>query len=238
MRAKQLNDRSPLRIFERSIHGGLGPGSIGVVLSKPGLGKTSFLVGIALDDLLRGRRVFHVALHQSVDHVREYYEEIFDDLAHASHLEEAPSVRLQVERNRLVHTYTGHTFSMVKFRNSLETLKHHLHFEPDVVVIDGFQFTGDHYDELAEMRRTSQNLGFELWMSASTHAGGPDRNPDAKHGELPWPLARYHDLLTVVVALEAAGDRIRLQLVKDHENTDLHDLYLDLDPKTMLIIER
>jgi len=62
MYAKKVNERSPLRVFERSIHGGLGQGNLGVVLSRPGMGKSSFLVGIALDDLMRGRRVFHVAL--------------------------------------------------------------------------------------------------------------------------------------------------------------------------------
>ena len=234
MRAKQLSERSPMRILERSIHGGLGAGNVGVVLSRPGLGKTSFLVGVALDDLLRGQRVFHIALEQSVDHVRAYYEEIFSDLAEASHLEEAASVRLQVERNRLVHTYVGHSFSMVKLKNALESLRQHLHFEPNTVIIDGFAFSGDHYDEISEMRSLAGRHSCELWMSAGTHAGAPSASP----GELPWPLARYSDLLSVVVNLEAAGDRIRLQLVKDHDSADLHDLYLDLDPRTMLIIER
>jgi hypothetical protein len=234
MRAKQLNERSPLRIFERSIHGGLGPGNIGVVLSKPGMGKTSFLVGIAIDDLLRHRKVFHIALEQSVDHVREYYEEIFTDLSHASHLEDAASVRLQVERNRLVHTYVGHSYSMVKFKDALTSLRNHLHFEPALVVIDGFQFSGDHYDELAEMRSVVKGLGAELWMSSEIHVDAPEGGS----GELPSPLARYADLVSVAVNLEAAGDRIRIRLVKDHDNRDLTDLYLDLDPQTMLIIER
>ncbi len=41
-----------------------------------------------------------------------------------------------------------------------------------------------------------------------------------------------------MVGLDAEGDRIRLRLVKDHDNADLHDLYLDLDPRTMLVVER
>ena len=234
MRAKQLSERSPFRIFERSIHGGLGPGNVGVVVSRPGLGKSSFLVGIALNELMRGRKVFHVALEQSVDHVREYYEEIFTDLAETAHLEDAANVRLEVERNRLVHTYIGHSFSMVKFRDSLASLRDHLHFEPAVVVIDGFPFAGDHYDEIAEMRAIAGRQGSELWMTAQTHREAPPPRP----GGLPWPLARYQDLLSVVVGLDAEGDRIRLRLVKDHDNENIRDLYLDLDPRTMLVVER
>ena len=45
-----LNERSPLRLLEKGLHGGLGKGNIGVVLAGPGVGKTAFLVGVALDE--------------------------------------------------------------------------------------------------------------------------------------------------------------------------------------------
>ena len=58
MYGKELNERNPLRLFEHSIHGGLGRGNIGVVVARHGIGKTAFLVGIALDDAMRGRKCF------------------------------------------------------------------------------------------------------------------------------------------------------------------------------------
>jgi hypothetical protein len=234
MYGKQVHERSPLRLFERSIHGGLGKGNIGVVASRAGTGKTSFLVGIALDDLMRGRPVCHVAVEQSVEHVREYYDEVFNDLAKATHLEDVVKVHVDVERGRHIHTFLGHTFSMVKFREMLSFLREHLHFEPEVVVLDGFEFGGDHYDELNEMREIVGRAGCELWMSARTHRDAPI----PQQGSLPSPLARYQDLLSVVVSLESVGDTVRLRLLKDHENTNISDLYLDLDPQTMLVIER
>src|SRR5262245_18491271 len=142
MVVKKVHERSPLRVFERSIHGGLGTGNVGVVLSRPGMGKTAFMVGIALDALMRDRKVFHVALEQSVDHVREHYDEIFTDLARTTHLDDAASVRLMVERGRMVHTYLGHSFSMVKFRNALAQLRGHLHFEPHADSLDGPHLPG------------------------------------------------------------------------------------------------
>ena len=234
MYAKQVNDRSPLRIFERSIHGGLGAGNLGVVASRAGVGKTSFLVGIALDDLMRGRKVFHVALEQSVDHVREYYDEIFADLARTTQLQDATRVHFDIERCRHIHTYLGHSFSMVKFKSAISFLREHLHFEPGAILIDGFEFGGDHYDEISEMREIARRAGAELWMSARTHRDAPPPQP----GSLPSPLARYNDLLSVVVTLQSVGDKVRLRLQKDHGNQNLSDLYLDLDPQTMLIVER
>ena len=78
-----LTARSPLRLLEKGLHGGLGKGKVGVVLAGPGVGKTAFLVGAALDDLLRGDRVLHIVLDQTVQHTRAYY----DNLMPANRLE-------------------------------------------------------------------------------------------------------------------------------------------------------
>ena len=48
MHRKELNERSPLRVLEESIHGGLGRGNVGVIVARKGVGKTAFLVGVAL----------------------------------------------------------------------------------------------------------------------------------------------------------------------------------------------
>ena len=63
---KFVNARSPLRLLEKGLHGGLGIGNLGLVLAGRGVGKTPFLVGVALDEGLRGGRVLHVALDQTV----------------------------------------------------------------------------------------------------------------------------------------------------------------------------
>ena len=77
MHQKDLSERSPLRVLDQSIHGGLGRGNIGVVVARHGVGKTAFLVGVALDELMRGRNVLHVSLDQTAERVRAYYDEIF-----------------------------------------------------------------------------------------------------------------------------------------------------------------
>ena len=71
------------------------------------LAKPPFWSGIALDDAMRGRKVLHVSLDKTVDHIREFYDEIFMDLAHSADLEDLPTERLDMERNRMIHTYAG-----------------------------------------------------------------------------------------------------------------------------------
>ena len=98
MHRKFLNARSPLRLLEKGLHGGLGRGNLGLLLAGHGVGKTPFLVGVALDDLLRGERALHVALDQTVSHVRAYYDTVFEELATTTQLEDAARVHLEVDR--------------------------------------------------------------------------------------------------------------------------------------------
>ena len=86
MYRKFLNARSPLRLLEKGLHGGLGSGNIGIVLAGHGVGKTSFLVGVAMDELLREGRVLHVSLSHTVSHVRAHYDTVYEELTFAPRL--------------------------------------------------------------------------------------------------------------------------------------------------------
>src|SRR5678815_6028881 len=99
MYRKDVNERSPMRVFEKSMHGGLGRGNVGVVASRPGVGKTPLLVQIALDDLMRDRKVLHISHEHAVDHVRAYYDEIFHDIVSATRLDNSEAERADIEKN-------------------------------------------------------------------------------------------------------------------------------------------
>ncbi|HEY3177071.1 MAG TPA: ATPase domain-containing protein [Candidatus Polarisedimenticolia bacterium] len=232
MYSKDLNERSPLRVFERSIHGGLGRGNIGVAAGRHGVGKTAFLVGVALDDLMRGRKVLHVALDQSVEKVREYYDEIFMDLARSSGLKDAGRERLEMERNRNIHTYVNHSFSVAKLTEAIVFLRNFAHFEPEAVMIDGFDFEAGAVGDVFELRRIAKELNAEMWMTAITHR-------DARRNErgIPEPAARFEETISVIVSLAHDGRGVRVRLLKDHESPNVSDTSLMLDPTTMLLMQ-
>ncbi|HEY2385203.1 MAG TPA: hypothetical protein VGK48_28850 [Terriglobia bacterium] len=233
MYRKELNERNPLRLFEHSIHGGLGRGNIGVVAARHGIGKTAFLVGIALDEAMRGRKTLHVSLDKTVDHVREFYDEIFMDLAHSAHLEDIPAERLEMERNRIIHTYAGKSFTIHKLRHSINFLKEYAHFEPACLVLEGFDFDKLTAEDMDAFRELAQTLNVELWMAAVTHRGVPLND----HG-VPEPIAKLSSAISVIVQMADDNDGVRLSLLKDHDNPNVAKLTLALDPGTMLLVKK
>jgi len=232
MYRKDLNERSPLRVFEKSLHGGLGRGNIGVAVGRHGVGKTAFLVGVALDDLMRGRKVLHVALDQPVDKVREYYDEIFMDLARTANLEDVGRERLEMERNRNIHTYLGQSFSVARLGEAITFLRDYAHFVPEAVMVDGFDFSSATTDTLDSLRQLVRDLNAEMWMTAITHR---DAVKDARG--IPAPLSQVSSAVSVIVSLAHDGRAVQIRLLKDHENPDVPDLSIALNPTTMLLMQ-
>jgi hypothetical protein len=233
MYSKELNERSPLRLFEHSIHGGVGPGNIGVVVARHGLGKTAFLVGIAIDDAIRGRKVLHVSLDKTVDHIREFYDEIFMDLAHSANLEDIATARVDMERHRMIHTYTGGTFTIEKLRQSVQFLKEVAHFEPACLIIEGFAFEKASLSEIEQLRQLAVEFNVELWMSAVTHRGVA-----ADALGVPEPLTKLASAIAVIVQMTDDSGSVKLALLKDHDNPNVANLTLALDPSTMLLVKK
>jgi hypothetical protein len=233
MYRKELNERNPLRLFEHSIHGGLGNGNIGVVVARHGIGKTAFLVGIALDEAMRGRKVLHVSLDKTVDHLREFYDEIFMDLAHSAHLEDLAAERLEMERNRIIHTYAGKSFTIHKLRHSINFLKEYAQFDPVCMILEGFDFERATLADLEAFRQLANEFNVEMWMSAVTH-----RNSRSDERGIPEPITKLASEIAVIVQMADQSDGVHLSLLKDHDNPDVANLTLALDPSTMLLVKR
>ncbi len=246
MYRREVNERSPIRVFEKSLHGGLGRGAVGVVAAKAGVGKTPLLVQIALDDLLRDRKVLHISHEHAVDHVRAYYDEIFHDLAETSKLSDPESVKLDVERHRLIYSHVtqstnappshrGGRSSIAKILDTVGFARDVAHFEPDVIIIDGFDIAHATEEAIRALGTLARERQVELWLSSNAEA--PAQAAANESGDLPAPLGRFASLFDVVVFLVPERDVVRLRILKDHHNKDIADLHLRLDPHSMRIID-
>jgi len=212
-------DRSPMQVFYKSLHGGLAPGELGAVVGRPGVGKSPFLVHIALDRLLRGKKVLHVSLRAGAEHVRSYYDEIFGSLARAARVSGPERHALKVERNRLIHAYQAAEFSADSLKHALDLDAQVMDFRPDVVILDGYPEDGT-MDALAAL---AKERGFALWVSARTHR---------EEGEV------FHkaDAFSTIIALEAAADTVQLITRKVHGEALEKDINLQMDPASLLVV--
>jgi len=228
-----MNERSPLRVFENSTHGGLGAGNIGVVMSRAGVGKTAFLIGVALDGLMRGQKVLHVTHGESVEHVRQFYDEVFRELARSTDLKDADAARLAMERNRMIHSYAAGGFDMEKLRQAVDFLKEHVQFQPEIVILDGFEPAEANEADLTLLKKFAQDEDTELWIPALTHHDGDDA--DARG--VPKTIARFDAWISVMVKLHPSDGAVTVRILKDHGNAAVAELQMKLDPTTLLLLK-
>jgi hypothetical protein len=229
----ELVKRSPLRILEQSMHGGLGKGNIGVIAAPKGMGKTACLVHIATDQLLEGRQVIHVSFSAKTDHILAWYEDIFEEIAKRNHLDGAMEVHDDIIKHRVIMNFKQDGFSTGKVQNGIRTMIKEGNFNADVVVVDGFDFNKAHGDEIRNFRQFAAETGIEVWFSASTH----ETDPEADANGIPKILWNFLPDISVFIELEMCGKYIHLKLVKDHETFPAADLHLKLDPQILLIAE-
>ena len=226
MDSKFLNARSPLRLLEKGLHGGLGPGNLGMVLAGPGVGKTSFLVGVGLDDLLRGQPVLHVALDQTVAHTRAYYDTVFDEFASQARLDDEAVVHANVDRLRSIRAYPPQGFDAAKLRDAIKR-ESEAGQTPRMVILEGYDVAGAQAAELGDLRSLAKEQELEIWLSVACN--------DEKIPDLPPEVGHAKDHFDVILVLEPSSDGVALRALKDHDNPDVGNLHVALDPKTLLL---
>jgi hypothetical protein len=222
-----LNARSPLRLLEKGLHGGLGTGNLGVVVAAHGVGKTPFLVGVALDELLRGGSVLHACCDQTLGHVRAHYDTLFEELASAKHLEDEATTHAEIDRRRSIRVYAPGGLTVSKLRDAAR-FDVEAGSSPSLIVVEGLDLRQADRGELDGLRKLARELKAEVWLSSSCDEERPEAIPD--------DIARLGDLVSVVLALEPGSGTVRLRALKDHENPDVSTLHVALDPRTLLLV--
>ena len=229
---KSMMERSPVRIFERAIGGGLGDGKMGVVLSRRGVGKTGFLIGLAVDQLLQGRKVLYISTKESVEHINNFFDQIFHAMAASLDMDQVPQKQLRMERNRYIHVYNRDSFSLEKLEQSVAFLKDAAGFVPDMVILDGTpRFESTEEWEIQGVKKMAAEWGAEIWTSSNIHRQGQES--DARG--VPNTVARFDDEISVIINLEPESDHVKVKILKEHGSTEPAQVQIELDPKTLLL---
>lgn len=235
MEIQELNALSPLRAFDQSLGGGLGKGNLGVLVSRHGIGKTACLVHLATDKLFRNEHIIHVSFSGNVEHVINWYKEVFRQISEGRSLEDAASIYNEILANRVVMNFSQDNVPIDKVLTSLETLIRQGSFHADAIMFDGYKLTVASEEDIRKIKRFATDMHLEVWFSVS-----PIR-PDVVYDEngVPDTILKYKKLIDVLIGLKynEATDRVIMTLVKHGDLYDVQPMRVSLDPKTMLISE-
>jgi len=229
----ELVQRSPIRIFEQSINGGLKPGEIGIIASPNGVGKTSVLVQLALDKLLQGRKVIHVSFTQHTQYVPVWYEDIFNEFISKKNLENAEEVKNELVKNRVLMNFNQDGVTKEQIIKSLRAMIIEGGFKADSIIIDGFDFSRTDRASIANVKTFATELGVSVWYSCSVKDEGPQYDKE----NIPLVIGSFADIVDVVIVLQPKSDHIELSISKDRDSIISKSMAMRLDPKTLLILE-
>jgi len=230
---KELNTRSPLRILEKSTHGGVGKGNIGVIAARKGIGKTACLVHLATDQLFQEKHVIHVSFSTDTSHIIAWYEDIFEEIAKRYKLDNSMDVHDDITKNRVIMNFRQDGVVADQVNKSISSMIKDGHFSADCVIIDGYDFSKITKEDFASFKKMAETLQIEIWFSVTLPKDGEVL--DSK--DLPSILKEVVSGIAIVIVLEPIDSYVRLKLVKDHDVISSENLHLKLDPQILLIAE-
>ncbi len=227
----ELINRSPIRVLEKTIHGGVGKGNMGVVTARKGVGKTACLAHLSLDKMMRDLNVLHISFADDPHHVESWYRQVFEEIAQAYKLENAHDVYEDVKHHRLIVHFKQKDVTFDYIKKSIAQLEGGTDFNPEIILVDGLDFEVLSHSDMEGWKAFAVSQNAALWFSAVLHRDDLQLDENG----VPAPVKYFSDIFSVIIMLQPEQDYVSMKLLKDHDNTDLEKLRLKLDPKTMLI---
>jgi len=231
MMKKDLLLKNPLHQLGLTSEGSLPDGAFGAVLARAGIGKTAFLVQIALHTMLQDRNVLHVSLEDPVGKVTLWYQEVFSLLAQKRHVQASAPLWDDLLPRRFVMTFKVEGFSVPKLRERMTDLIAQNIFQPHTLIVDGIPFEGDVRGQIEELKTLSIETGVRCWFTVRTH-----RHETPLPDGMPPQLSALQDLFEVAVQLLPDGKDIHIRILKGLEMPQRRTA-VRFDPATMLIKE-
>jgi hypothetical protein len=209
----------------------LEAGRFGAVFAHAGIGKTALMVQLAIRAMLRGRNVLHVSLHDPVQKVALFYEELFHDLTRRQGAAGAGAQRLweSLVPLRFIMTFRVDGFSVPRLEERMGDLAAQGIFRPGMVVIDGFPFEETSREDLAELKKMAGQNSFATWFTVHTH-----RYETPEADGIPRRLQPVAALFDIILEMEAERAGIRIRSLKGAGPVPDGGALL-LDPATMLV---
>ncbi len=227
----QINEQmlwNPLRRLGFATDDLLSKGAFGAITGRAGVGKTSFLVQLALNAMLRYKSVLHISLDYPVKKINLWYKEVFQHLAKQSGIANPNEMWETILPFRFIMTLQVDGFSVPRLMERLKDLTEQKIFRPEIIIIDGLPFDGSIPGILADLKPVvAENLC--AWFTVKTH-----RHEAPAADGLPTQLTGVKDLFEIIIALQPEGSEILVQALKGADPS-CGRAVVRINPSTMLI---
>lgn len=229
MNIDQPEGREAIELVKRTLGNPLGPGELGALMARAGVGKTACLTHIALEHLFEQRPVLHVCIDGSAEKVKIWYRELIKNLTAPK--DDWTAKQRQIESLRFILAYLHHTFTVRKLEQSLQNLEEQTHFHPELIVLDGLDLDREPRATVEEVKEFAQKHGLSLWMSVRTHRHITTTNENG----IPYPCNENDDLFHAILLLEPTSKAIRVKVLKHDGSYQPEHPELFLNPQTYLL---
>ncbi|MEJ2101127.1 MAG: cytoplasmic protein [Desulfobacterales bacterium] len=224
--------KNPLRQMGYKSDDILLPGEFGAVMARAGVGKTAFLVQLALHSMLREKNVLHISLNNPVKKVSLSYIEVFNRITTQYNIKQTGQLWDIGLPHRFIMTFRVEGFSVPKLEERLTDLIEQDIFKPAMMIIDNIPFDDSVRQDLNELKKLALRQGMRVWFSVRTH-----RHEEPGPNGLPVQLSEVAELFEVAIELIPKGKQIQIKAFKGPgSEADFPDLMLD--PATMLITHK
>jgi hypothetical protein len=226
----EFTKRSPLRMLLASRETGLGPGRLGALIARAGVGKTACLIHIAFDKIFQNGKILHVSLQDGPDKISSYYNVILAELIRALGLKDERETRTLMEKNRMILAYLNQSFDMRRLRENLWNLSEKTGFRADTLIVDGLDFSKATAQTFEAFTILAKEYETEIWFSALSHRHIAEVNERG----IPYPCHEVDGLFSVILQLQPTTSGIQIKLLKDDDRTVKPEDAVILDPSTFL----
>jgi hypothetical protein len=225
---KEIIRRGPFNLMGYETEDILPKGGFGALMARAGVGKTAFMVQVALDQLLRDKNVLHISLSEPVEKVCLWYEEVFRNIVQGCGIKKLDPFWEKILPNRFIMTFKAEGFSVPKLQERISDLTEQGIFYPQIVFIDGLPFEEIPRDLLAELKEIGKVQGMSIWFTVRSH-----RHEETSPEGMPVSFLDVADLFDVVIELRPQGKEVCVKALKGGPSKEEGPLILD--PSTMMI---
>jgi len=225
-----LVQQNPLRVLNM----GRENNQMGLVMARAGLGKTALLVQIALDAILRGKRVIHVSIGETIEKTKSWYDDILQLILQEHSINRPHELIDMVAHHRMIMTFKVAAFTRSRLEERLNDLVLQDIFRPNCLIVDGFDFETTDREALEDIKNLMETMNMQAWFSAIHHRGDSRVSPTG----VPAPCHEIDDLFDMIILLKPERDAtIQLDIIRNYGAQVEGGKGLLLDPTTMMVKE-